>query len=189
MLREQLIKKMEHVFDKLEMYNKKKKAMGLDEKELERYCQLYIEYLELKLSLWDDIFLSYILPEILHGESEKLYNEITTILKWDGSLLVQQKDIDILINEYNKSNKTLVNKKLKKLYNLLKENLKNYYLVLDKEGKEILHDISNLISNGDSSDINIIHDFIDYKFETLELLLGIKEGPNGKTQKSSKKRN
>jgi len=187
MAREQLIKKMEQVFDKLEMYNKKKKTMGLDEKELERYCGLYIEYLELKLSLWDDIFLSYILPEILYEEAEKLYNEISTALKWDGSLLVHQSDIDEVVSEYQKSNKVLVNKKLEKLYKLLKKNLENYYVTLNADAKEVLHDISNLISNGDSNDISVISDFLEYKFDVMYIILGIKEDKNGKTPKGGKK--
>lgn len=188
MAREQLIKKMEQIFDKLEIYNKKKKTMGLDDKELERYCRLYIEYLELKLSLWDDIYLSYILPEILYDEAEILYNEVCNTLKWDGTLLVKQTDIDKLNEEYAKSNKVLVNKKLDKLYKLLKMNLKEYYITLDAAGKEIIHDISSLISNGDSDDLTVITDFIDYKFEVMYILLGLREDKNGKTSKSSRKR-
>jgi len=187
MAREQLIKRMEQVFDKLEMYNKKKKTMGLDEKELERYCKLYIEYLELKLSLWDDIYLSYILPEILYDEAEKIYNELCIALKWDGTLLVNQNDINKVLAEYEKSNKVLVNKKLDKLYKLLKMNLKEYYVTLDKAGKEVINDICSLISNGDSTDIVVIEDFIDYKFDVMYILLGIKEDKNGKTSKSSRK--
>jgi hypothetical protein len=188
MAREQLIKRMEQIFDKLEIYNKKKKTMGLDDKELERYCRLYIEYLELRLSLWDDIYLSYILPEILYDEAEKLYNELCITLKWDGTLLVKQEDIDKINAEYAKSNKVLVNKKLDKLYKLLKMNLKEYYITLDATGKDIIHDISSLMSNGDSEDLIVIEDFIDYKFEVMYILLGLKGDKNGKTSKSSRKR-
>jgi hypothetical protein len=187
MAREQLVKRMEQVYDKLEMYNKKKKAMGLDDKELERYCKLYIEYLELKLSLWDDIFMSYILPQILYGEAEKLYIEICKTLKWNGTLLVSQTEINIVIAEYNKNNKILVNKKLDKLYKLLKSNLEYYYLTLDNDEKDVLKDISSLISNGDSNNINVIIDFLDYKFEVIYILLGLKEDKNGTTKKSGGK--
>jgi hypothetical protein len=60
-------------------------------------------------------------------------------------------------------------------------------VTLDKAGKEVINDICSLISNGDSTDIVVIEDFIDYKFDVMYILLGIKEDKNGKTSKSSRK--
>jgi hypothetical protein len=67
-------------------------------------------------------------------------------------------------------------------------NLKEYYITLDATGKDIIHDISSLMSNGDSEDLIVIEDFIDYKFEVMYILLGLKGDKNGKTSKSSRKR-
>lgn len=175
MTNELLIKKMSHICDKLELYIKKKQIMGLDEKESERYSKLYVEYLELKLSLWDNIFVSYIIPNILYGEARNLYNELYAIIKWDGKLLVKQNDMDKIIANYNNADKEIVNNKFNKLYKLLKQNLEHYCLTIDMEAKSFLQEISDLLSNGNSNDITIITNFLDYKFEVIRILLEIKE--------------
>jgi hypothetical protein len=148
--------------------------MGLDENELERYYGLIVKGLQLKLYLYDMIFNKFILSDILNQEALKYYNMVNKFIHWDCNLLIEQKEMDKIYDEYNKlSNKQAVMNYIDMLYIILRKELINYYNNLDD--KTIIDSISMLFSDGLNKDFDNLLLHLDYKFEILYMVLENKE--------------
>jgi regulator of sigma D len=170
MHRDQILKNMDKVYYKLEIYDRKKKQMGLDKNENERFCNLLVDYLELKMRLCDNIFNEYILNEIIDDKCDDILESLSENINWSGELLISQSEMDAVKNQYlYLTNNLLVIQNIVNLYEILNRNLLKFYN--DTNDKSGFEEISELLSNDKSSNFSIITDFLKFKFTTLFLVL------------------
>jgi len=179
------LEKIDKVYNKIKLYSRKKRIMGLDQNEIEKYNYLVANYLQEKLLLSDYVFQKYVFPLILYKQASIMYYEFSNRLKWKTELLVKQEQMDVVLNEYKKiEDKELLKTKLEDYYLILKENLNEYYDSLTD--KRLFSEICLLLSNGMDDNFEVLKEHIDYIFEVLCIVLEYKDEGEDNEKISSK---
>lgn len=169
------------------MYTKKNKGMGLDCKEKEIYFTSLIKYLQLKTELNDLLFDTHIMPLLLHGEAEDLYDEIYDLIGWKTEVMVYGKDIEDFCIRFEKiKDKDEFLNKVDLYYTILVDNLTEFLNEINN--RDCFEDLCFVISNDNNfSELNL-YDQLTHKFQILYEVLGrLEEGQiNATVEKSSK---
>lgn len=170
MNKEQLLNKLKKNEDKINLFSKKLKRMGLDDNELTDYYTLLAINLQLKLSIADICFNEFILVPISKGKMLELKNIMYNTIGWDSSLLIFEKNMENIVKKYCAlDNKKEFNNLIEEYYVEILANFEDLYS--DIHNKSYIENVAKLIDkdNEDYKDVLITH--IDTKFETLYLLL------------------